>query len=236
MIPLELMKDSDGILFMNNINHRDVTKFPYQQNTFKYQFFNIPSTDEYILKYYKFNSLYSDLVEMKTMLMELNKRRNKLEDIDFPIGYYLEEDELKGAIVYYYKKALSLRDFSILYSLEDLQKYYFHDDNMHRNLVMLYLDILNLLEKMMDEKMYYLDVHSGNFVMYNNNVKVIDFEPRQLAFNDEFNNYYQSILICFKFLVNFTNNKLGLENALIDDCSNINILKGEVKKLEKRLK
>ena len=235
MLPLELREDSDGILYIDDILEHNVhTKFLYQPNSFKYQFFNIPSTNEYILKYYKFNTLDSDLMAFKKMLMEINKRRERLQEIDFPIGYFIEENEFKGLIIYFYSNALSLRDLSLNYDFNYLSNYYFHTDNPHQNLLMLYLDILTLLEKMMDEKIYYLDVHSGNFVLYNNNVKVIDFEPTQLMFDNINNVSYQRIIDDFIRMVNYTNHKLGLEVNL-DNEFNIKGLRNAVKKLERRL-
>ena len=41
---------------------------------------------------YKGKTCYSDLVYVKKMLKEINKIRNKINEIDFPIGYYSEDD------------------------------------------------------------------------------------------------------------------------------------------------
>ncbi len=170
------------------------------------------------------------------MLKEINKIRNNINEIDFPIGYYLEDDLYKGLIIYYYKNSISLRDIALKGDFHDLTKYYYYDDNPYRNLILLYLEILSLIEKMLDEKMYYLDIHSGNFMLFNNQVKIIDFEPNQIVFGSDIDSYYyRRIIACIKVLINYTNNSFGFNNCIIENSFNLTSLKEEVKRLEKRL-
>ena len=236
MIPLEIKEDRHGLLYINS-KDLDIKENSINHdfnNTNGYYFISIPSTDEYIIKYSKEVSKENSLL-LKRMLCEFNKIRLKIDDIDFPIGYYIDDNIIKGIVIYYYKHAISLKDFSEKYDIEDLTKFYYYDDNVFHNLTLLYDEILLKHEKMFDEKIYYLDVNSGNFVLYQNKVKVIDFEPNLMIFGKD-NYYYRRVLGCFKMMINIINCSLGYEDVMINNSENINCLKKEIRKMSSMYK
>lgn len=234
MIPLELKIDNNGILYID----KKINKNDYIKNLeSKYcRFYNLLSTNEYIIKYTLQTLSKNDIIGMKDMLNNFNEVRSKIPSIDFPIGYYLEDDLLRGLIIYYYNNAISLKKIFCNYSITDLYKHYAYDDNPYKNLILLYLDIISLMEELLDNKIFYLDIHGGNFVLYNNQVKLIDFEPSQLIFNQNNSIFYEKVIYALKLLINHSNSKLGLYEYIDGNINSITKLKNEVKMLEKRLK
>ena len=226
--------DNNGILYWDKkINKNDYIKTLESKYC---RFYNLLSTNEYIIKY-NLQPLYNDdIIGMKDMLSYFNEVRSSIPSIDFPIDYYLEDNLLRGLIIYYYNNAISLKSLFGNYFINDLYKYYSHDDNPYKNLILLYLEIISLIEELLDKKIFYLDIHSGNFILYNNQVKLIDFEPRQLVFHKNNNVLYEKIIYTLKLLINYSNYKLGLFEYIEGNIDNITKLKNEVKRLEKRLK
>ena len=236
MIPLELKFDHDGILYLDKkIDEKDSITFENSNKSRYYRFYHIPSTQEYIIKYRIQNLSSNDITITKNMLEEFNKIREKVLSIDLPIGYYVENKKIKGLIIYYYQQALSLKDFLCQYTFSDLLQYYSREDNPYQNIIKMYLDIISLIEQLLDEHVYYWDIHSGNFIFYQNQVKLIDFEPTELSFAKDNRLFYERILYALKMLINHTNMKLGLYSYLEKDINSITKLKEEVKRLEKRL-
>ena len=234
MIPLELKMDINGILYLDKyIKKDDYIKTLESRYS---RFYNLFSTNEYIIKYNLQTLSQNDIIGMKDMLNNINEVRSKIPSIDFPIGYYLENDLLRGLIIYYYNNAISLKKIFCNYSITDLFKYYAYDDNPYKNLILLYLEIISLMEELLDNKIFYLDIHGGNFVLCNNQVKLIDFEPSQLVFGTNNNILYEKIIYILKLLINYSNCKLGLYEYIDGNIDSIMKLKNEVKKLEKRLK
>ena len=234
MIPLELKIDNNGILYWDKkLNKNDYIKTLESKHS---RFYNLLSTNEYLIKYHLQALSNDDIINMKDMLSYFNEVRSSIPNIDFPIGYYLEDDLLRGLIIYYYNNAVSLNSLFGNYSINELYKYYAYDDNPYKNLILLYLEIISLIEELLDKKIFYLDIHSGNFILYNNQVKLIDFEPRQLVFHKNNNVLYEKIIYTLKLLINYSNYKLGLLEYIEGNIDNITKLKNEVKRLEKRLK
>ena len=234
MIPLELKIDNKGILYLDkDINKNDCIKNLESRYC---RFYNLFSTNEYIIKYNLQTLSPDDIIGMRDMLNKFNEVRSKIPSIDFPIGYYLEDDLLRGLIIYYYNNAISLKKIFCNYSITDLFKYYAYDDNPYKNLILLYLEIISLMEELLDNKIFYLDIHGGNFVLYNNQVKLIDFEPSQLVFGTNNNILYEKVICVLKLLINYSNSQLGLDEYINGNIDSIMKLKNEVKMLEKRLK
>ena len=64
----------------------------------------------------------------------------------------------------------------------------------------------------------FADVNTGNFIIYNNEIKVIDFEPGHIHFSDKYKKYmtqalskYASLvdIICWKYRFKKVNFKSG---------------------------
>ena len=70
--------------------------------------------------------------------------------------------------------------------------------------------------ELVNNNIYYLDIHSNNFLIYNNDLKLIDFEPSFVSFKEEDLKYLVYNLVN---MINRINSYLGIE--LIKDCNNL---------------
>ena len=145
----------------------------------------------------------------------------------FPIAYYQENSKLRGLVIPYYDKGISIRNVIKSNKTEKFMSLYNHSNNLEENFMYLYLEILSLLEKMYQEKISYLDIHGGNFIIYQNQIKVIDFDPRYVKFN---NMFYESYIINkYCHLINDLNISFKLKNKLIFPKDNFTIFSNCIK-------
>ena len=206
MIPIECQLDNRGILYLDNYPLKK--RIYYGNREFdKSYFFEIDSTKEYIIKYHKEKLNKNDVLDMLLKFYNINGKN--LNNIDFPIGYYRENDQIKGLIIPNYPYAISIKDAMILNNLND---YYNQFNNLKDNILKLLDDILQILESLYNHDIIYTDVNSGNFLIYHNEVKIIDFDPKYIFYKDNF--YVQRMffnycmlydLICKRYNINNEN-------------------------------
>ena len=206
--PKELKKDDNDLMY---IEDNMIINYPlyFKSNDFhcKKVFYQIPGSNEYIVKYENYNQISQEA--LFNMLERFERIKSNIKNIDFPIGYFKNQNNVKGTIIYYYQSGLSLKNvLANNEGLENLKKYYQHDDNMVHNLFLMLLDILDLIEEMYQNKVYYYDINCTNFILDKNAIKVIDFEPFRVGlksdddtFDDIIRNY---ILLCEEIFKRYT--------------------------------
>lgn len=231
--PKELELNHDNIWFLDKkkINIQQIV-FEYPSYTFipRSKFYKIEGNDEYIIKVHN-EFIFFEEVRIKRMLKKFYEVSDKLSNIDFPIAYYQENSKLRGLVIPYYDKGISIRNVIKSNNSEKFMSLYNHSNNLEENFMYLYLEILSLLEKMYQEKISYLDIHGGNFIIYQNQIKVIDFDPRYVKFN---NMFYESYIINkYCHLINDLNTSFKLKNKLIFPKDNFENMKNEIKRLIK---
>ena len=235
-IPSTLKYDKKGIGYLDE---KDIEKrqLILEKRSFyrvlRNSFYSIEGdTSDYIIKKLCEHSLFQGL-KIKKMLEGFLKIQNHLSNIDLPVGYYLENEEIWGTIVPYYMNSISIREL-LRFPVHDIMDYYYHDENNLRNLLSLYLDILLLLEEMYANNVSYLDIHQGNFVFYENQVKLIDFEPQFIRFKTN-SYYYRIILDGYLQLINGISLSLNKINLLIYSGSSFSEVTGKIKTLSKKI-
>ena len=191
MIPLELKRDKDGLLYASDedivkrpsllIDHRPVNEYRYDQCGF----YSFDSTDEYIIKYYYNRVIRRTRKLTKQMLINLITRQKNIPDVDFPIGYFKEKYYLAGLIIKYYKTGISLDNICKDKSLSLLSKYYYHDEDDIHNVFLLFYELLDIIYEMFENGVYYNDIHPGNIVIFDNKIKIIDFDPYRVRFDNK---------------------------------------------------
>lgn len=235
MIPLELQKDSDGLLYLedNDIFKKPCLNIDRRENIDEYYktlFYPIPSTSEYIIKYNCREYTKRKILEIKEMLSTLIEKQKNIKSVDFPIAYFVYMNRLSGLIVKYYEESISCDNVFNLQDIEALGKYYYHDEDNIRNLFMLFNDILSILQELIANDVYYFDINPGNFVISNNQVKIIDFDYRFMHFEKKelppkivYSRYFSMIR---KILYNLSNHL---------DSNTIEETKVYMKKLENKI-
>lgn len=215
---------------VKEINFR--TGMPYEQ---KKDFYFLPSSSDYLLKINK-NVFRNDSKNYK-LVRKLVELQPKINNIDLPIGYVKYENNVVGQIIRYYDNAESLKYISFTRDLYNLQKHICLDDDILRNLFMVYLDILEKLEVLYDNGILYLDVHGGNFVMKDNEVKIIDFDKNYVDFS--MIRYNVSVLFLNYFrMINNTNKMFGISSTI--ECplndKKFDVVRQKVKDFENQIR
>ena len=150
--------------------------------------------------------------------------------LNLPIAYYQKDGKALGSVIYYYPQTIMLVN---LYHrpIENLFDYYLHDDSSKRNLLRLYLDMLKLLKEMYNAGICYMDVRARNFVFYDNDIKLIDFEPSQLHFHaSEF--YQKKIVENFWRMIYALNKQYGFE--IIPESSSFQEMEDNIERVYKK--
>ena len=127
MVLLEAKMDKNGILYIDDDR---IKSYPllFNQNIEKNNgegklpklFYQLFSTDDYIVKYSRNPLNRNKLIEM---LLRFQKLQSIISKIDFPIGYYKKENKIKGTIIRYYKDSPSLYSLSETQDINILGKY-----------------------------------------------------------------------------------------------------------------
>ncbi len=191
MLPLEAKIDRNGLLYIDDerikehpIIFQNIVKSDGETKIPKL-FFELFSTSDYIVKYSRGPLIKGKIIDM---LLLFQKLETIIQKIDFPIGYYQELNRIRGIIIRYYKNAPSLYSLSETHDINILGKYYYHDDDTIHNLYLLMYDTLLLIEELFENNVYYTDVHRGNFILSNNEVKLIDFDYSFIHYKEQRDN------------------------------------------------
>ena len=228
-------KDQDGLYYIDN--SKLLTPFSFNElvnPSFRRKFYTIDGIDNFIIKETYKKTNYFNGMKIKNLLINLVDRQALFDDIDFPIGYYLKDNHVNGTIVPYYKDSLSLRKMIFLHKKEELPEYYFHSDNESENISLLCLDILELIHELFEEDIYYIDIHSGNFLLYNNEVKLIDFDPGFVKFSGKRSKRQEGLLRNYGLLINALLRRLGYNNSTFNVGDNFEEAKRRIKEIKIR--
>ena len=181
-------------------------------------FYKIDGIDNYVIKDSTMYPLTFNRIKNLSLLKNLSCRQEEFTNIDFPVAYYQSFKMLKGIIIPYYEDSISLR--KLIY--------------LHSNLITLLLEILELIVSMYDKNICYLDIHSGNFLLYNNSVKVIDFEPGYVYFQKK-DKYYNRMAKNYAMLVERICHRFGFKEISVKPEGTFLETETKVKALRKEL-
>lgn len=221
MIPIECKIDDYGFLYLDDeYIFKKSIKYYNKLDKIKSKFFEIESTDEYIVKYHLEKLNKKDVFKM--LLKFYGVKANILSNIKFPIGYYKENNKIKGLIIPNYPHAVSLRYVIIN---NNLDYYYNHSEDKRENILSLLKDILKILKDLYDNGIIYVDVNPGNFVFYQNEVKIIDFDPKFMFYEDSDYYYLKGMLLNYWDLVYYVCRNNGIEISNMEK-DGYNIVKG----------
>lgn len=228
--------DDLGIPYFNKSDKGEqifctLPKSRYKKTTNSY-FYKLLTLKDYIIKYSK-KEISKD--EYLNMLKVFQDVKENITLTDFPIGYYEEESILKGTIIPYYQDSISLLQTTENKSLADLKKYYYHDDDDLHNLYVLLNNILDILEELQNNGISYIDSNPSNFLIKDNQIKLIDFDPKYLYYGLN-NKNICATLLRFDDLIFFLHLNFKLDNLAIHQSKNFKAMRKHLVKLENKMR
>ena len=236
-LPLELKIDNNGFFY---IKDDYIKKYPERLINIECNgipnsyFYELLTSSNYAIKYNLFPLNKDGLLNM---LLNLQKAQRYIKNIDFPIGYYVDNYEIYGEIIRFYKNAPSLYTVTKKQDINEVSKYYYHDEDSIHNLYMMLLDILNLIEELFDNNIFYTDIHTGNFVIHKNHVKLIDFDYQFIHFNSKKSlEMLKIILFNYESLVYILNKKFNMGEYSLDNPANFKDAKIMLKQMENNVR
>lgn len=240
MLPLELKFDKEGLLYTDddsNLYKRLISldKREYKNEFYASYFIRLKGNDDYIIKTPVTLFTKKEREQYKELLIRLIEKQKVINNTEFPIGYFKHFKKLAGLIIRYYKDGISLDNITKEKDINLIGKYYFHDDDNIRNLFLLFNEILDNLYEMFENGVYYTDIHSNNFIVNDNKIKVIDFDPGHVLFSDRNKNTDIIIARYLKAIYDILEN-YQLPNNYYDNIQGFNEAKIFIKKMENHVR
>ena len=228
--------DSQGLPYFNisDKGKKIIFHTPNNKNkkTNKSSFYELLTLKDYLIKY-SHTVLDKDTYFM--MLKTFKDTQDKITLTNLPIGYYEEKDTLKGTIIPYYKDSISLAEITESKNLDNLSKYYFHDDDKLHNLYILLNNILDILEELQNNGICYIDSNPSNFLIKDNQIKLIDFDPKYILYGLN-NKNINATLTRFDDLVFYLHLHFQLDNLAIYKAKNFKTMHKHLVKLENKMR
>ncbi|MBP5683830.1 MAG: hypothetical protein J6X02_01060 [Bacilli bacterium] len=216
----------EEIIFEKDINKKNPDEIS--------RFYKLNNHPELIIKYAIKNFDNEKVRYMLRTFMELQKRVYLTK---LPTSYYMEDGIMKGTIIPYYDKGISLNTVSLTKKIDELMKYYYHDEDILHNLFILFSDIMDILEELVDNNVIYFDTNPGNFVLINNRIQLIDFDPEYDRIVYEVNKKnIVKMLIEFDRLVFLVTKRFGIADLCYYNPRNIQSYRKHLVKIENKIR
>lgn len=214
-------QDRKGLLYLelSDISTYGIC-FPKYQKPYgipqkKTTFYGIYGMDKYLIKRVTTDPLLINQIRYLNMLLKLVERQCLVPSADLPFAYCINDLEVLGGIISkYYRDSLSTQQIVCEHPFSELKKYYDHEANEIDNFISLILDILHILIELVEAGIYYTDIRTSNFIVYNNMVKIVDFEPGYVFFFDRFGLHLKKMLQSYGRMVNELRKRCGFKPNL----------------------
>ena len=227
--------DNHGLYYFNELDKGKKLVFPTtinsKKNT-KVSFYELLTLKNYIIKCSNKELNHEEYFKMLNIFKDI---QNKITLSDLPIGYYQEKGILRGTVIPYYKNSTSLMDISQSKNINKLTSYYHHDDDNLHNLYLLLNDILNILEELQSNNVNYIDSNPSNFLIKDNEVKLIDFDPKYLKYGQD-KKSINATLTRFDDLVYSLHLDFRIASLPIYKAKNFNVMRKHLAKLENKMR
>ena len=240
MFPNGFKLDKDNLWYIedNDINKSPIyfPKVGLFYNEHVKRFYKVDGIDNLIIKDTSHYPLFFNQTRNKKLLKELLLREDDIPSVDVPQAYFKKNNRIMGMFVPYYPNSVSYTRLINFHSKQDVLNYYNHDSDTDYNLLLLCLETLNILKELYDAGIAYLDINDGNFLIYNNQVKVIDFEPGFVKITKNKEIYLYRIVDKYLQLVKLILYRLNFSESISVYGSNFQDIEESVKRLEKVIK
>ena len=127
-----------------------------------------------------------------------------------PLGIIKENGIIIGQLIKYYNNSKTLKDF--------------FKENKDIDPISYYFKVLDIIEELVQNNICYEDVHGGNFLVIENQLKLIDFSQHRVKINEHYKGMYYNMFQNFASMVN----RLNIEILQRQDQERL-ILPSEIK-------
>ena len=240
-LPNELKQDKDGLFYIDNKTireqlplHLDTRELNHEKYYPNY-FYKIYSTRDYLVKYCITAFTRKEIKALKNMLEIMQVKRNKIEKTDLYVGYYCDRKKLSGLIIPSYIGGMSYDHILENGNIEELKKYYLHDDDNLHNAFLMLQDVIDAVDELFENNIYYCRFYSDDVMLYNNNVKMIDFNHHTVYLDDKDKRLASAI----KYYLRLLNEMLecfNLSERVNDNIQNFKEAKEFTKKIENKVR
>lgn len=147
------------------------------------------------LKIYKDYNMYQYTNHNDHILIsELQKKQDSIKLTEFPFGIITVENKIIGQEISYYENYRTLKK-----EIEDIKNV--------KKLVLYYKQIINIIEELLTNNIYYADLNSGNFLVKDDLIKLIDFESGYIRFDGNYKYIIENLIN----LLNLLNRNLNID-------------------------
>lgn len=224
--------DNNGFTYYDETSKGELVTFSNIDNIkINNNFFHLLDNPNYIIK--KSDDLNLD--RLMIMLDRFNKLKNVIKLTDFPLSYYMENNKIEGTVIPYYPDTIPLYTISKTRKISNLTPLYNHDEDCIRNVFCLYNDILDIFQELLDNGVFYYDSNSTNFVFSNNEVKLIDFDPKRVLF-DGIHKEYKTVIDGVYALINLMTERFFYYEEVLYFPRSIEGMRKHLVKLENKVR
>lgn len=156
--------------------------------------------------------------QCKNMVDKLKIYQPSIKLTQFPLTIIKENDIVVGQIIKFYKNAPTLTEFLT--------------DNPSIDPIPYYLQALDILEELTNHNICYEDVHGKNFLVVDNELKLIDFSDHRVKINENYKELYYPMFQNFNSMVN----RINFEYLHLEDTYERLVIPQRIKKDTTNLK
>ena len=153
------------------------------------------------------------------LISKLQEKQKNIKLTEFPTGIITIQNTIIGQEIPFYEDYKTLHE-----TIENL--------NSIKELINYYKKMLDILIELENNGMIYTDLHFKNFMVKNNDIKLIDFEDDSIKL-DYSESTYKNMIYMLRNRINKLNQKLNIEFLI--DSNNLKDIKEEIYVKSKRI-
>ena len=156
------------------------------------------------------------------LIQELQSRKDGIKLTDLPFGVVTLEGRIIGQQIPYYPNHLSL--------------YEYFKNNQINDPYEIYLSMLDILKELFDNNIIYFDNHAKNFLINDNQLKLIDFDYDYILFNNINMRCLKTMLDNYIYTINLLNRiYTNTDNTMFEQTNTFSEAYDQVKSLQRKI-
>ena len=190
-----------GKFYTENKNNNNSSTFSDMDESYGVYIYKSFYDDRKALRIYKdFINFQITFHDDEKLVSELQKRQKNIKLTEFPTGIITIENKIIGQEIPYYDNHKTIK--AEIEEIKDIKK-----------LLLYYKQIIDIIEELLKNNIYYADLNTGNFLVKNDIIKLIDFESGFISFDGNYKYIINNLINLLKSLkknltidFNFSNN------------------------------